>query len=438
MRAFRRDLLARGALRGVAIGAAVAACGLLAARAFLSPLPPAAFAMFAAVPICALACALFALRRAPSRAMCLALVEDASHAGGLILSKDVPGAEKWPRPVPAAPYVPSTWRRAIPGAIAALAALAAVAAAPDDWFAAGAPQPPAPAFPAVTTEIKNELATVSPTYAAELRTEGFGEGLQDVFERRADILEGVLNGIDTADWDPAVDPALPANYSAADRAGKAACKKALQEELDRIEKEADPSAPGETLDAVDAVREKLDALLDMNAEAAKHLLPENNTFASLATLTNGAEQLKKMLEESSEGRCPHCGRKLGEGEDECSGDCCACEESKDGDGDGDSHGSGGVSRGRDDAPLDFGDETQLGASKLKDLAEKAGLAGNPSVTKVGESISNEDPAKRGVSSSPGARRAIGGRSQGASAGQNVLPRHRGTVKRFFDIERKAP
>ena len=72
------------------------------------------------------------------------------------------------------------------------------------------------------------------------------------------------------------------------------------------------------------------------------------------------------------------------------------------------------------------------------LAEKAGLAGNPSVTKVGESISNEDPAKRGVPSSPGARRAIGGRSQGASAGQNVLPRHRGTVKRFFDIERKAP
>ena len=150
------------------------------------------------------------------------------------------------------------------------------------------------------------------------------------------------------------------------------------------------------------------------------------------------EAAKKMLEESSEGRCPHCGRKLGEGEDECSGDCCACEESKDGDGDGDSPGSGGVSRGRDDAPLDFGDETQLGASKLKDLAEKAGLAGNPSVTKVGESISNEDPAKRGVPSSPGARRAIGGRSQGASAGQNVLPRHRGTVKRFFDIERKAP
>ena len=158
MRAFRRDLLARGALRGVAIGAAVAACGLLAARAFLSPLPPAAFAMFTAVPICALACALFALRRAPSRAMCLALVEDASHAGGLILSKDVPGAEKWPRPVPTAPYVPSTWRRAIPGALAALAALAAVAAAPDDWFAAGAPQPPAPAVPDVTTEIKNELA----------------------------------------------------------------------------------------------------------------------------------------------------------------------------------------------------------------------------------------------------------------------------------------
>ena len=124
MRAFRRDLLAGGALRGFAIGAVVAACGLLAARAFLSPLPPAAFAVFAAVPVCIVACALRSLARAPSRKRCLALVEDASHAGGLILAKDIPGAEKWPRPSPSMPHVPSTWRRSIPGSLAALAALA--------------------------------------------------------------------------------------------------------------------------------------------------------------------------------------------------------------------------------------------------------------------------------------------------------------------------
>lgn len=386
MRAFRNDLLAGGALRGVAYGAAVAACGLLAARAFLCPLPPAAFAVFAAVPVCIAACVLRALARAPSRAKCLALVEDASHAGGLILARGVPGSEKWPRPAPVLPDVPSTWRRAIPGALVSLASLVAVAAAPDSWFAAGASTPPAAAFPDVTTEIKNELAELEKAKSLDA---------EEV--------------------------------------------KALQEELARIEKEADPSSPGETLDAVDAVREKLDALLDIDARAEKRLLPMDSSFASLATRPDGAEQLKKMLDESYEGRCPHCGAKLGDGEDECNGDCCTEEAEEGGTGDAaQKPGSGDVSRGKNDAALNFGDEAQLGASKLKDLSEKAELSGNPSETKIGESISSEDPAKRGAPSTSGARRAVGGRNRGASASQLVLPRHRGTVKRFFDIERKTP
>lgn len=384
MRAFRNDLLAGGVLRGVAYGAAVAACGLLAARAFLSPLPPVAFAVFAVVPVCIAICVLRALARAPSRAKCLALVEDASHAGGLILAKDIPGSENWPRPAPVAPAVPTTWHRAIPGAIISLAALVAVAVAPDSWFAAGVQQPPAPVFPDVTTEIKNELAELE--------------------EAKSLDAEEI---------------------------------KALQEELARIEKEADPSSPGETLDAVDTVREKLDALLDIDAQAAKHLLPKDSSFASLATLPDGAEQLKKMLDESYEGRCPHCGAKLGDGEDECNGDCCTEEVSEE-EVAVRKPGSGGVSRGKDDAALNFGEEAQLGASKLKDIAEKAELGGKPSETKLGESISDEDPAKLGVPSASGARRAVGGRNRGASANQLVLPRHRGTVKRFFDIERKKP
>ena len=185
-----------------------------------------------------------------------------------------------------------------------------------------------------------------------------------------------------------------------------------------------------------AVREKLDALLDIAAQAEKRLLPKDSSFASLATRPDGAEQLKKMLDESYEGRCPHCGAKLGNGEDECNGDCCT--EEAEAMGMAQKPGSGDVSRGQNDAALNFGDEAQLGASKLKDLSEKAELAGNPSETKIGESISSEDPAKRGVPSASGARRAVGGRNRGASASQLVLPRHRGTVKRFFDIERKTP
>ena len=383
MRAFRADLLAGGALRGFAFGAAVAACGLLAARAFLSPLPPVAFAVFAVVPVCVLVCALRSLARAPSVAKCLALVEDASHAGGLILAKDVPGAENWPSPVSVAPSIPVTWRRSVPAAIVSLVSLVAVASAPDNWFAAGVQQPPAPAFPDVTAEIKNELAELEEAKSLDA---------EDI--------------------------------------------KALQEELARIEKEADPASPGETLDAVDAVREKLDALLDIDAQAAKRILPKDTSFSTLATKSDAAEQLKKMLDESYEGRCPYCCAKLGDGEGECNGECCA-EKGHAEEGEG-KPGSGGISRGMDDAAMNYGNEAQLGASKLKDLAEKTELSGKPSETKVGESISEEDPAKHGIHSAPGATRAIGGRNRGTSANQLVLPRHRGTVKRFFDIERKKP
>ena len=387
MRAFRKDLLAGGVLRGFAVGASLAACGLLVSRAFLSPLPPAALWVLAAVPLCIAACALRALSRAPSRTKCLALVENASHAGGLILAKDVPGAEKWPRPDPVAPEIPSTWRRAIPGAVAALAALAAVSAAPDSWFAAGAPQPPAPKFPDVTAEIKNELAEL----------------------KEAEVLD-------------------PEELEE------------LQEELARIEKTADPSAPGETLDAVNAVREKLDALLDIDAQAAKHLLPEFSSFASLATNPKGEEQLRKMLEESSAGRCANCGRKLGDGEGECDGNCSGDGDEEgegEGEGEGEKAGSGGVNRGRADAPLHFGNETQLGESKLKDRGEKADITDRSTEAKVGESISDEDPTKNAAHSHSAAKRGIGGRNSGTSVNSTVLPRHRGTVKRFFDTEKNA-
>lgn len=72
------------------------------------------------------------------------------------------------------------------------------------------------------------LTTVSPTYARELRTAEFGMGLQGVLDDRAAVLSGILNGIDTAVWDPAADPLLPAGFSARKMAGKLRCKSALQ------------------------------------------------------------------------------------------------------------------------------------------------------------------------------------------------------------------
>ncbi len=75
------------------------------------------------------------------------------------------------------------------------------------------------------------ITTVSPSYAWEIQTPEYGEGLDGILRDRSSILSGILNGIDTDAWNPATDPMITANYSLSDMSGKAACKRALQEEL---------------------------------------------------------------------------------------------------------------------------------------------------------------------------------------------------------------
>ena len=75
------------------------------------------------------------------------------------------------------------------------------------------------------------ITTVSPTYANEIQTPEFGEGLDGVLRERSYALQGILNGIDVAGFDPATDKRIAANYSVDDRSGKAVCKAKLQEEL---------------------------------------------------------------------------------------------------------------------------------------------------------------------------------------------------------------
>ncbi len=86
----------------------------------------------------------------------------------------------------------------------------------------------------------DRVTTVSPTYAREIATPEFGAGLEGVIRGRGADVSGILNGIDTAVWDPAADTALPQRYSAQQLQGKAVCKAALQAHFGLA---AEPDAP---------------------------------------------------------------------------------------------------------------------------------------------------------------------------------------------------
>lgn len=73
----------------------------------------------------------------------------------------------------------------------------------------------------------DRVTTVSPRYAREIQTPEFGCGLDGVVATRADDLVGLINGIDMAVWNPAVDPLIPARYSREDLAGKKLCRAEL-------------------------------------------------------------------------------------------------------------------------------------------------------------------------------------------------------------------
>ena len=80
-------------------------------------------------------------------------------------------------------------------------------------------------------KLADRITTVSPTYAAEIRTEAGGMGLDGLLRDRAGALSGILNGIDTAVWDPGNDPALPGPYSADTLYAREASRRALRSRL---------------------------------------------------------------------------------------------------------------------------------------------------------------------------------------------------------------
>jgi len=129
------------------------------------------------------------------------------------------------------------------------------------------------------------ISTVSPTYAREIQQAEQGCGLDGLLRRRAQDLTGILNGIDTAVWNPARDPHLAANYDAARLDLKAANKAALQRELGL---EADAAAPLLGTVARLVPQKGIDLIL----QAAPALL---GAGAQLAVLGRGERSLEEAL-----------------------------------------------------------------------------------------------------------------------------------------------
>jgi starch synthase len=77
----------------------------------------------------------------------------------------------------------------------------------------------------------DRVTTVSPSYAREILTAGYGCGLDSLLRRLAHQPSGILNGVDNRVWNPASDPHLAENFGGRDLSAKRICKTALQQEL---------------------------------------------------------------------------------------------------------------------------------------------------------------------------------------------------------------
>ncbi|MBL8848764.1 MAG: glycosyltransferase, partial [Planctomycetaceae bacterium] len=134
------------------------------------------------------------------------------------------------------------------------------------------------------------VTTVSPTYAREVCTPEFGWGLEAVLANRGADFVGILNGVDTQEWNPATDPHLPQNYSADNWSeGKATCKSKLQS---RFGLHTDPRAP------LFSMVSRLTDQKGLDLIAAK--LPELlNDGAQVAFLGTGEQRYESFVKEAA-------------------------------------------------------------------------------------------------------------------------------------------
>ena len=137
--------------------------------------------------------------------------------------------------------------------------------------------------------LADAVIAVSPTYAREILTEAEGMGIEDELQARESALVGILNGIDTAVWDPGADTRLPAAYAWPDLAGKAVCRKAA---LDRMGlPELGPHSSGPLVTVVSRLVQQKGVDLLLPLVDLLDRLP-----AQLAILGDGDQELAGALE----------------------------------------------------------------------------------------------------------------------------------------------
>jgi starch synthase len=132
------------------------------------------------------------------------------------------------------------------------------------------------------------LTTVSPTYAREIQTPEYGEGLDGVLRDRGADLLGILNGIDYEVWNPAADAEIPKRYGPDDLEGKAICKAALREEMGL----ADPGRPAPLVGVVSRLADQKG--LDLVAAAVPGIVEAGG---QLVLLGAGEERYEREFTE---------------------------------------------------------------------------------------------------------------------------------------------
>ena len=145
------------------------------------------------------------------------------------------------------------------------------------------------------------ITTVSPSYVREIREPVGGMGLAPYLNNRADHLFGILNGVDTAIWNPETDKFIPARYGRKNMAGKAKCKRALQEHFGL---KADPKIPLFGMISRFAPQKGFDLVRGALPQALREMVMQVVALGAGDPITEDFFPVGQRRE-SGKGKCPH-------------------------------------------------------------------------------------------------------------------------------------